>query len=172
MNWKYIVLHHSTKPDGETLEWSGIRKYHMSYRIDYHIVTKDNYFARLKIHDGNVFEEPYSDNGYNFGCEDIYGEYEVLVGRPLTRPGAHCKQKSMNTKSIGICFVGNYDLAKPDMNMILVCMNRIILPLCKIYDIGWNNIVGHREVTGVQKSCPGSQFDMDVVRELVRHELK
>ena len=147
MNWQYIVLHHSFTEDGKTLNWSAIRKYHKEYN-------------------------GWSDVGYHFGIEDIYGEYEVLVGRPLTRPGAHCKQKSMNTKSIGICFVGNYDLAKPDMNMILVCMNRIILPLCKIYDIGWNNIVGHREVSGVQKSCPGSQFDMDVVRELVRHELK
>jgi len=147
MDFRYIVLHHSFTEDGKTLNWSTIRKYHKEYN-------------------------GWSDVGYHFGIEDIYGEYEVLVGRPLTRPGAHCKQKSMNTKSIGICFVGNYDLAKPDMNMILVCMNRIILPLCKIYDIGWNNIVGHREVTGVQKSCPGSQFDMDVVRELVRHELK
>ena len=146
MNWEYIVIHHSLTADGKVVDWSAIRKYH-------------------KEHLG------WSDIGYNFGVEDIYGEYEVLVGRPLTRPGAHCKERSMNTKGIGICFVGNYDIVKPDMKMILIAMNRIILPLCKIYDIPWNNIIGHSEA-GAPKTCPGKLFDCDVVRELVRLELK
>ena len=147
MDWQYIVLHHSFTADGQVADWRAIRKYH-------------------KEHNG------WSDIGYHFGVEDIYGEYEVLVGRPLTRPGAHCKHKAMNLKGIGICFVGNYDDEKVPMPMILTCMNRIILPLCKIYDISWNGIIGHGEVSGVEKTCPGKQFDMDMVRELIRHELK
>jgi N-acetylmuramoyl-L-alanine amidase len=147
MDWQYIILHHSFTEDSQTLSWGAIRRYH----TDHH---------------------GWSDCGYHFGIEDVYGEYEVLVGRPLTRPGAHCKHRRMNTRAIGICFVGNYDERKPEMDMILTCMNRIILPLCKIYDIPYNHILGHREVLGVKKSCPGDKFDMNVVRELVRHELK
>ena len=145
-DWEYIVIHHSFTEDGQTLNTGAIRRYH-------------------KEHNG------WSDCGYHFLCEDVYGEYEVLVGRPLTRPGAHCKHKRMNTKGIGICFVGNYDLIKPPMDMRLIALNRIIIPLCKIFDIPWNRIIGHREA-GAPKTCPGSQFDMDVLRELARQELK
>jgi len=147
MNFKYIVIHHSLTEDGKTVSWSAIRKYH-------------------KEHLG------WSDTGYHFGIEDIYGEYEVLVGRPLTRVGAHCKAMQMNKYGIGICFVGNYDIVKPPMDMLLIAMNRIIIPLCKIYGIAWNGIIGHTEVHGVEKSCPGKLWDIDMYRELIRHELK
>lgn len=146
MNFEYIVLHHSLTEDSQTLSWDAIRHYH-------------------KDHHG------WSDIGYHAGIEDIYGSYEVLIGRPLTRPGAHCTHKHMNTRGIGICFVGNYDVIKPPMQMILIAMNRIIIPLCKIYGIPWNHIIGHREA-GAPKTCPGALFDCDVVRELIRHELK
>jgi N-acetylmuramoyl-L-alanine amidase len=146
MDWTHIVLHHSLTKDGKVVDTQAIRRYHKEYL-------------------------GWSDVGYHFLVEDIYSEYEVLVGRPLTRPGAHCTHKQMNTRGIGICFVGNYDIEKPPMKMILTCMNRIILPLCKIYGIPWNHIIGHGE-TGAPKTCPGKLFDCDVVRELVRHELK
>ena len=146
MNFKYIVIHHSLTEDGKTVSWSAIRKYHKEML-------------------------GWSDIGYHMGVEDIYGEYEVLVGRPLTRPGAHCTHLDMNRQGIGICFVGNYDVIKPSMGMILIAMNRIIIPLCKLYGIPWNNIIGHREA-GAPKTCPGLLYDMDVLRELVRHELK
>ena len=146
-DFRYLVLHHSATVDGQVFDYRAIKNYH----------TKTL---------------GWRDIGYNFLVENINNDYEVIVGRPLTMCGAHCYQKDMNRLGIGICFVGNYDVIKPPMDMILRAMNRIIIPLCKIFDIGWNDILGHREVTGVQKSCPGKLWDMDVIRELVRHELK
>lgn len=172
LGWKYIVIHHSTTPDGETLNWHELREYHTSYRIDYESVSKEEFNRRKKISDGRVFELPWEDIGYHFGVEKIDGNYEVLFGRPLTKQGAHCKQRNMNHEGIGICFVGNYDAAYPPDMMMSVALERLIKPLCIVFDIPWNRIIGHREVTGVRKSCPGANWDLDALRDQVRSELR
>ena len=37
----WIVIHHSAGKDGSTYDWPGIKKYHMSYRHDGQIITKE-----------------------------------------------------------------------------------------------------------------------------------
>ena len=172
LGWRYIVLHHSSKPDGETLDWPGIRKYHTSYRIDYHIVSEDDYHVRVAANDGDVFETPWSDIGYHFGVEDVYGELEVLFGRPLTRGGAHCTHRNMNSKGIGICCIGNFDAETPSDTLKHILVHRLILPICYLCQIPWNRIVGHREVAKDGRTCPGNNWDLDELRDTIRHELK
>ena len=157
MAWKYIMLHHSLTKDGKVVDTQAIRRYHTSYRIDGHIVDRDTYFRRQTRGEGNLFEMPWTDIGYHFLVEDINGHWEVLVGRPLTKMGAHCKG-GMNRYAIGVCFVGNYDLNPPEHSMIIYTIDRLIVPLCRLFKINSDHIVGHRQYAN--KTCPGNKFNL------------
>lgn len=134
MNWKAIMLHHSATPDGRTFSWQAIRRYHTQ-------------------HNG------WLDIGYHFGIELVRDEYEVLVGRPLSMPGAHCK--GMNTRAIGVCFVGNYDEIEPPEEMLRIAIHRLIGPLMVMLGIPSSNILYHRDYA--VKTCPGTKFSRALV---------
>jgi len=81
-----IIIHHSLTKDGKTVDWDGIKRYHMQ-------------------------EKGWVDIGYHAGVERISGVLTSLTGRPLDMPGAHCVG---HNDCIGICVVGNFDQAAPD----------------------------------------------------------
>jgi len=162
--WKWIIIHHSWSKDHGTLDWGGIRKYHTSYRIDGHIVTKTEYIRRLDIRDGKLFQPPWSDIAYHFGIEKVGGHYEILIGRSILVHGGHCK--GMNRSSLGICFIGNYDEVEPPEEMLTFAAERLIVPLLKISGYSTDCIVGHRKYA--KKSCPGKRFRLDVLQNIVK----
>ena len=137
MDWKYILLHHSLTKDGKTISTQAIRRYHKGLG--------------------------WRDIGYHFLCELVNGEYEVLVGRDLNERGAHCKQASMNELAIGICLVGNFDLAvvpKPQWDRAV----KFVAGLCEQLSISPQNVIAHRDYASY-KSCPGEKFNMDFFRQ-------
>lgn len=166
--FKSIILHHSTTPDGQILNSPAIFKYHTSYRVDFQIVDKDTFYTRRATGQGKYFQEPWRDVGYHFLVEKVKNKTFIIVGRPLTDSGAHCLGK--NNTSIGVCFVGNYDKNIPDNEMVDVAATRIIAPLCKILDIPVENIKGHCVYS--QKSCPGKKFPMTTFRNIVKTKLE
>ena len=135
MKPKYIIIHHSLTKDSGTLSWGAIRRYHLGHN--------------------------WNDIGYHYGIEMIQDSYEILVGRVEDIAGAHCK--GMNSKSIGICCVGNFD-DKP----MPYEQERKLLTLCRSlvdrYRIPIDNVLGHREVTNFDRTCPGRMFNMEVFR--------
>lgn len=96
--------------------------------------------------------------GYNYFIEE---NGEIIEGRGIY-VGAHTK--GINDKSIGICLSGNFDLSYPTKKQI-----KSLYKLCryfmKKYRVKKCDILGHREVKNVTKSCPGSNFDMDIFRK-------
>ena len=171
-SWKGIVWHHSASPDGMTRDWDGIVKYHTSYRVDFNIVTPQE-FERLKAAgQGKVFQKPWRDVGYHGGTERVNGQGVFNWGRPLSMAGAHAGvegvSNSFNEDCVGLCAVGDFDKAPPrpehwDFNL------RLTRAFMEAFNIAPDRVIGHREVfdrLGMprQKSCPGNAWDMDAFR--------
>jgi hypothetical protein len=170
--WRGIVWHHSASPDGITRDWDAIKKYHTSYRIDFEIVTKDEYQRRWANKDGKYFEEPWIDVGYHGGTELVKGDPIFNRGRALTMVGAHAgvkgKPNTYNTDFIGLCCVGNYDLFSPDPKLwdLNLMLTRALMD---VFSIQSASVIGHREVYDRlniprQKTCPGKCWNMDLFR--------
>ena len=150
-----IILHHSLTKDSETVSWGAIRKWQMGLIGQGDIFTVDY---------NPYVEEPLDEIAYHFGLEDVNDYCEILLGRMMNKQGAHARGHNHN--SIGICWVGNYDLSEPPPEM----WNKgIVLArwLCDIFRIVPDNIKGHREYAPY-KSCPGTKFNLDGFRTQVK----
>jgi N-acetyl-anhydromuramyl-L-alanine amidase AmpD len=147
MRKTHIVIHHSYSPDRLGLDWQGIRTYHT-------------------VHRG------WSDIGYHWGIERVGAEYEIVMGRPANRAGAHAKELGFNRKSFGVCIVGAFDAAPPERGAIEK-LRQLCAWLIEDFDIPPEHILGHRDVgmlagfdwtRGEYKTCPGKAFPLDEFR--------
>jgi hypothetical protein len=133
VNWLKIIVHHSLTKDSGTVTWGAIRNYHLSLG--------------------------WTDIGYHAGVELVTNgpnaDYEVLMGRPWDRPGAHAKDQ--NHDSLGICFIGNYDLTVPPEPMLIAGAKLIALWM-RLFQIDEYGIYGHSDFS--DKSCPGTKFPL------------
>lgn len=155
-----IILHCSATQDGHTVSWSAIRRYHMSWKCEGQAITAEA--AKEMGQQGMPVQKPWNDIGYHFGIELIGNDYEILMGRMPTIAGAHCKDGGMNQRSLGICFVGDFEKTPPpqaqwDLGLTLVgaLMNLCQIPVKRVF--------GHREFSP-WKTCPGSRFDLERFR--------
>lgn len=146
----HIIIHHSLTPDSGTVSWDAIRRYHTQYL-------------------------GWSDIGYHFGIERVGDDVRIFAGRPMERHGAHVKDGGFNTRSIGICVVGNYDLEEPSPEHILAA-GMLCRRLMNFGTIPPAAVLGHREAqsqAGVpehqRKTCPGGLFSMSKFRTNLRH---
>lgn len=98
--------------------------------------------------------------GYNFFIEK---NGDIYVGRGM-HVGAHAK--GHNKDSIGIALAGNFDETRPTKVQLEALIDLTIDFMYK-YDIEPSKIMGHRELDGVEKSCPGLLFDMEKFREVL-----
>lgn len=129
---KRIIVHHSLTKDSSTVSWGAIRRYH-------------------------VETLGYSAIGYHAGVELARDDYEVFLGRMWDKMGSHCR--GYNIDSLGICFIGNYDLEKPPEKM-LIAGGKLIALWMKLFNIPFEEIYTHHYLADY-KTCPGAQFDMD-----------
>jgi N-acetylmuramoyl-L-alanine amidase len=127
----HIIVHHSLTADSHTVSWDAIRWYH-TRTLGYQTI------------------------GYQVGIELVNSRHEILLGRMLNQVGAHCRENGMNRRSIGVCMVGNFDIAPPPPAQLdlLVSFTRSMMELLGI-PIG--NIQRHSD-HATHKSCPGKLF--------------
>ncbi|MDO9399213.1 MAG: peptidoglycan recognition family protein [bacterium] len=71
--------------------------------------------------------------------------------------GAHCRADNMNSKAIGICLSGNFEIEQPSEKQ-LVSLEKIVERLKKDYNIKNDNILGHCQVLGAKTACPGKNL--------------
>jgi hypothetical protein len=155
-----IVLHHSLTEDGHNVSWNAIRRYHTGYKLEGTNIAPAQVSGLIAA--GMPVERPWSDIGYHFGIERVGEQYEVMVGRMMNEPGAHCPQQAMNKRAIGICFVGNFDDMPVPVPQLALGL-RLVRSLMELFDISLGNIYGHRELVPC-KSCPGRRFDLKQFR--------
>jgi hypothetical protein len=165
----WIIVHHSFSADGVTRDYDAIKKYHMSYRYKGDIITPERYEELAAMGKTSGLEMPWKNIGYHFIVEKIGDRYEVIAGRAIGEVGAHCH--GFNEKSIGICFVGNYDDAAPSNDMLFVGSS-LCRQLEREFAIPPDQCIGHRESyvrlgVPVEKTCPGKMFDMDAFRNRI-----
>ena len=122
-----VIIHHSLTKDGKTVDWDGIKRYHMQ-------------------------EKGWSDIGYHLGVERINGVLTALTGRPLDKIGAHCLG---HNDCIGICIVGNFDLAPPDDETLRYAA-ALVSGYLRMFELEVASIHRHHEYH--PKSCPGTRF--------------
>ncbi len=128
-----VIIHHSLTKDSGTVSWSAIRRYHMQ-------------------------ELGWDDIGYHYGIELVGDHYEVLVGRPENVQGAHCKQCGRNHDSLGICFIGNFDIESPSDEMLSRAVS-VFSPIITRLGIDFSQIFTHNHFASY-KTCPGTLFPM------------
>lgn len=95
--------------------------------------------------------------GYNYFIEED-GRVEEARGMNI---GAHTI--GFNNKSIGICLSGNFDFDYPS-NEQIESLYKLCNYFMNIYNIEKSRVLGHREINGVNKSCPGYNFNMNKFR--------
>ena len=145
----HIMLHHSLTKDGQTVSWPAIEKYHREVQA-------------------------WRDIGYHAGIELVTDnpelalyDYQGMVGRAARVQASACPQGDMNRIGLHLCFVGNFDLAPPPQEMLERAMLRFVRPWMLDFNISPDRIIGHRDYNP-HKSCPGTKFDIEVVRRMVR----
>ena len=134
------MLHHSLTRDGQTVSWGAIRRHH-------------------------VETLGWGEIGYHYGVELVGDHYEVLLGRSELDPASACPQNEMNARALHICCVGNFDQTPPPAALLEVLMRLVILPAMVEYGLPPERIIGHCDANP-NKTCPGAQFDLDVVRRM------
>lgn len=102
--------------------------------------------------------------GYNYLIEK---DGRIFEGRGL-KVGAHAKGN--NKDSIGIALVGNFDVKIPE-EIQMKPLIKLCLSFMYEYDIEVSKVIGHRELEGVTKSCPGELFDMVKFREMLLEQI-
>ena len=132
-----IILHHSLTADGKTVDWDAIKRYH-------------------------VETNGWDDIGYHAGVERINGVLTALTGRPLNMIGGHTKG---HNDTIGICVVGNFDLAPPDDDLLRYAAS-LTAGYMRMFDLPVTRLYMHREYANY-KSCPGTKFPWVAFKTLV-----
>ena len=160
-----IIVHCSDTPDRKGVCWSAIRTYHTSWKIDGTMIHAD---AAADLRRAGVpLQRPWSDIGYHFGVERVGAGFEILVGRMADVQGAHCRAGGMNRRSLGICFVGDFDLQSPPPGQWQLGI-KLVAGLMRIHGIAAGRVFGHREFDP-GKTCPGRRFDLDLFRRQLTH---
>jgi len=143
MKVQKIIIHHSLSDDQRGSNWEAVRRWH----------AETNGWA---------------DIGYHFGTEKIGSIYMNRKGRAENIQGAHTLQKGMNTKSLGWCFVGNFDRDVPEKAMLLTAAPALAMLLLR-YGLTINDMEPHSKYA--DKSCPGTKFPMDSLKYWVSTNL-
>lgn len=106
------------------------------------------------FHDYHINHNKWAGIGYHFV---VYKNGEVWRGRPENTQGAHAP--AVNSVSIGICFVGNYE-SESEMPIAQINAGHELLEYLKGKYYGLI-VVKHKDVTNT--TCPGRHFPFDKI---------
>lgn len=139
-----IVIHHSATPDNAaTMSTDDIRRFHTSPK---------------------PAGRGWRTIGYHLVMEQVEQTVQGILGCPFTQAGIHAPPRNHNT--LGVCLVGNFELAEPGRGLVTEAARRVA-DLAEVYRIPTDQILAHRDVKAGHTVCPGRFFDIVLFRELV-----
>lgn len=103
----------------------------------------------------------WGDIGYNWLIEP---NGDIVQGRSEHIAGAHCKEQSMNTRSIGVCLTGDFDKELPTSQQE-TSLAKLLVFLAERYNTPIGNIEYHRKFA-TYKSCPGKLIKENWAKDL------
>lgn len=124
---KLIVVHHSATPMNTTVQ--SIYDYHVNVR-------------------------GWLGGGYHF-CIEPNGT--VTQMRPTNKVGSHCPTKGTNFKSIGCCFIGNYEAGDKVTPQAWSAFSELARTLFAEFGLDESHITYH-SACGGQTECPGDNL--------------
>lgn len=134
--WQYVVVHHSATEQGSV---AAIDANHRSRRDS----------------NGN----PWRGIGYHFVIGNGHGMEDGQVS-PTFRwkkqiEGAHAGSKMYNDVGIGICLIGNFELASPTAKQS-AALSLLITRLRRDYELSSDDVIAHGDIRAT--ACPGKLF--------------
>jgi len=143
---KYIVIHHSVTPRDLDLEKS-LNSFNNSHKV------------RLT----DKFNQPLSGTKWDHIAYHyvIGGSGTIASTRNHDIVGYHAGNLKVNKESLGICLNGHFDKEKPSEKQ-LDTLSHLIRVLKEEYPKA--KVIGHRDVAGVKKSCPGKNFTDNMIQ--------
>jgi len=133
-----VVIHHSYTPRDLALEKS--------------VSSFDNSHRKLHPEENAL--------GYHIAYHYIIsGDGKFIQTRKHDEVGYHAGNLAVNKESIGICLTGNFDTEYPSLEQ-METLNKMIDTL----EI--KEVIAHRDIEGITKSCPGRNFTNKMIREL------
>jgi hypothetical protein len=127
-----ITVHHS----GNAAD-VGFNSREWLQRIDAHHIS------------GTGHTEPWACIGYHFIIDASGVVYE---GRPMQYQGAHAGNGEFNRLNIGVCLIGDFDVARVPANQRAVLL-QVLDRLCLQYGINRASVFGHKHFKIT--ACPG-----------------
>lgn len=132
--WKYIIIHHSATSDG-------------SYQTGLNIIKNQE----------KNFGKNSNSNAYHYM---VTSDGRIIPWKPETTIVGHCgydgysySDEPCNFNSLGICFLGNFQINKVPEKQLEAGMV-LIKSLVQKYKI--KDILGHRDV--IRTECPGENL--------------
>lgn len=140
-----IVIHHTA--GAKDVPWEYINVQHMlSVYVPEYLAEKQPYF-KTPLWSGHIWGEKMIFCGYHYLVWQSGKVKQMLSDDQI---GWHAGNWDVNTKSIGICVVGDYSDSKPNPEVIAI-IKEIISKYPKV------RVLGHREVFETT-ICPGNTF--------------
>jgi hypothetical protein len=146
--WRYIVLHHSATTSGN-------------------IAVIDADHRKRK----DQFSGAWLGIGYHFligngeGMPD--GQIEATFRWDEQSPGAHTSSRRYNLDGIGICLVGDFELAPPTMRQV-TATEELCRWLVGRFGIPKQNVLRHHDVAATR--CPGRMFPIGELLDYLQAE--
>lgn len=129
-----IILHCSATPEGRDVSIDTIRKWHTNPK--------------------NKGGRGWSDIGYHFV---ILLDGTIERGRPIEKPGAHCR--GQNANSIGICYVGGTDISFNPKDTRTKAQKHSLQVLIEWFKCEYPDITIHCHNEFSNKACPSFKID-------------
>lgn len=107
--------------------------------------------------------EPWACIGYHF-IIDVDGT--VFEGRPLKYQGAHAGNDTVNRLNLGICLIGNFEIARVPPAQRTALLNTLDR-LCLQYGINRASVFGHKQFKVTD--CPG-RFLSQIIEAYTQRE--